>query len=93
MELFRRKSTKLEMLLEKFLQNNGENFAKHQMREQADNLARIKVIERREAIIEKYEYFKFRISKGEVLSGDDLSEYQYCKWFVEDKKTLKTEKG
>jgi hypothetical protein len=82
MKLFRRRKTKLEDLLEKFLLNNGEEFAKIQMREQADNMHRIKVMERHEHRKEMYLYLKHKIEIG-VLSDDEKREFDFLQWFIE----------
>ncbi len=74
------RSEGLDKLMYDFFKGNGfGRLAEAQQREAAKQ----QEIKRKKEIREQYEYLKYRINAGLILSESQRSEYEYCRYKVE----------
>lgn len=75
-----RRSEGLDKLMYDFFKGSGfERLAEAQMKEQVKQ----QEFKRKKEIREQYEYLKWRIDRGYMLSESQRSEYEYCMYKVE----------
>lgn len=82
LKIFKRKPSELDKLVIDFFNGGINNFAEKQAKEQQEHYWRLKEVERRNGIIEKYEYLKAKNERID-LSDSDQKEYDYVKFLAE----------
>jgi len=81
---FKRKPNELEERLLDFIKGDGiKIFAEEQSRTNQEHYWRLKEIERKDRIKEKYGYLKYRTENGLKLSNDQQKEYEFVKYICE----------